>query len=274
MEVEITYQNLREISADLEETTHHWATTSCCNLAFLAHNLKERHINRERFGWIKGGIEDLLTGLKEHERGPLAYSSFCGLYDTPVEVFGRFWASYHEAAFNLHFCALQEIQHSLDHANTRGWHGSEPSPELHLVRAFAMDLVTASRIKDIACAFWKTIPINPSDEQAKFDWFLAALHVEYDRVIAANRPGTKVIEQRAVVSTVPPQIAIDGKAYSITDTAAILLQNLVNADGEWVSGSDVVNQPSRVVAAMPEQVRMHVEASPGKGFRFRRRTVI
>src|SRR3990172_2244299 len=127
-EVEVTFENFRAVSRDLEEATHEWATLSCDCLGVLARRLKERRVSKERFGWIKGGIKDLVTGLAAHEERPLAYQSFCGLYSSPVEVFGRFWPNYHEGAFNLHLGVLQEIQHAIDPAGERGWTCGEPTP--------------------------------------------------------------------------------------------------------------------------------------------------
>ncbi|MBU4270802.1 MAG: hypothetical protein KKE86_04225 [Planctomycetes bacterium] len=73
-----------------------------------------------------------------------------------------------------------------------------------------------------------------------------------------------------IVSLTPPQITIDGTAYAVTEEAAKLLNDLVTAN-DWVSGHSIVNQPSRVVAKMPDPVKKLVESAPGKGFRLRRK---
>jgi hypothetical protein len=72
------------------------------------------------------------------------------------------------------------------------------------------------------------------------------------------------------VRLAPPQVTIDGAPHAVNKAAAQLMQALVGAGGDWVSGNSVVNQPSRVVASLPDEVRQAVESSPGKGFRLRR----
>jgi hypothetical protein len=71
---------------------------------------------------------------------------------------------------------------------------------------------------------------------------------------------------RLVISLEPPQATIDGTPYALKVSAAKLLKALHDA-ADWVNGKSVINQPSRVVATMPEKVRRIIESSPGKGFR-------
>ena len=73
-------------------------------------------------------------------------------------------------------------------------------------------------------------------------------------------------QDRPIVSLDPPQITIGDAPYALNETAATLLKKLVDS-GDWVNGGSIVNQPSRVVARMPKEVRRIVESSPGKGFR-------
>ena len=73
-----------------------------------------------------------------------------------------------------------------------------------------------------------------------------------------------------IVCLDPPQVTIDDTAYAVKKPAAVLLNALVKANGDWINGKKVVQQPTRVVAGMPKQVRKLVESSPGKGYRLRR----
>jgi hypothetical protein len=98
-------------------------------------------------------------------------------------------------------------------------------------------------------------------------------------VVAARIPGdTKSRKRRRktdgergfpLVCHSPPQVTIDGTPYALTKEGAKLLDALVAANGDWVNGHSVVNQPSRVRDAMPDEVRKVVESAPGKGFRIR-----
>lgn len=91
-----------------------------------------------------------------------------------------------------------------------------------------------------------------------------------------NEPrGQAVIQTpRYVVSNDPPQITIDGTAYALAAKAATFFEALIVANGEWINGHSVVNQPSRIVAVMPLEVRLRVESEPGKGFRLKKDKVI
>jgi hypothetical protein len=78
----------------------------------------------------------------------------------------------------------------------------------------------------------------------------------------ANDPLTR----RFVVSLSPPQVTIDGTAYALEDKAAEFLNGLMK-DQDWVSGSSIVNQPSRVRDHMPPEVQRWIKSGSGKGFR-------
>ena len=75
-------------------------------------------------------------------------------------------------------------------------------------------------------------------------------------------------DDRLIVSPTASQVSIDGTAYALKEEAAKLLRQLVEAK-DWVSGGSIVNQPSRVVAGMPNEVRRWIESAPGKGYRIR-----
>ncbi len=84
----------------------------------------------------------------------------------------------------------------------------------------------------------------------------------------------KIPPSRVVVKQTPPQVTIDGSAYAISNKAAFFMEKLVEANGEWINGHAVVNQPSRIVASMPKEVRSIVESAAGKGFRLNLKKVI
>ncbi|MCX7428945.1 MAG: hypothetical protein NTW96_25370 [Planctomycetia bacterium] len=108
----------------------------------------------------------------------------------------------------------------------------------------------------------------------KVDRLLMLLHQEYTRVGFLRGKADKATESPSpppaplVVSVSPPRVTVEGIVYPVDDSAAQLVQALVEA-GDWQSGSSVVNQPSRVVAGMPAEVRRLIETAPGKGMRIK-----
>ena len=86
--------------------------------------------------------------------------------------------------------------------------------------------------------------------------------------LLAESPEAAIVERIRVTSK-PPQAIVNGTPFALKPTAAKLLSAIVKAGGEWVNGHSLVNQPSRVVAGMPPDVRSLIEAGAGKGFRLR-----
>jgi len=106
----------------------------------------------------------------------------------------------------------------------------------------------------------------------------AALQQEFYRAWKNHVPSEPATEEsqqpritgpRISASTHPPQVSIDGKAYALTAEAAELVQALVDANGEWISASKVIAQPSRVIRNMPANVRQLIEKKPGAGCRLK-----
>ena len=71
------------------------------------------------------------------------------------------------------------------------------------------------------------------------------------------------IETRFVVSLSPPQVTIDGTPYALKNTAAPLIAGLMKSH-DWVSGSSIVSQASRVVASMPAEVQKWIESAQAR----------
>ena len=66
---------------------------------------------------------------------------------------------------------------------------------------------------------------------------------------------------------------LDGKPYKITDKQKKLLQSLIDARGEWVSGwtERGISKVSAVKAAMHNKLSDTIETESGKGYRFKRK---
>jgi hypothetical protein len=85
--------------------------------------------------------------------------------------------------------------------------------------------------------------------------------------------GTK--QPRIQVSIKPPQIVIDGTATALDEQAAIYLDAVVAAGGQWVSGADIArrnavfdaSKVNRVWTNLPEHVQKLIETAGGKGSR-------
>ncbi len=68
----------------------------------------------------------------------------------------------------------------------------------------------------------------------------------------------------------PPQVTIRGVTHQVTPNGALLVQALVKAKGDWVSGSSMEMRADRVRASLPDTVRELIESVPGKGCRLHR----
>ena len=71
-----------------------------------------------------------------------------------------------------------------------------------------------------------------------------------------------------IVSIEPPQATLNGVTYPLSLKAAVLLKALQDAQ-DWVSATNVVNQPARVVQNIPDPIRRLIESIPGAGTRLK-----
>ncbi len=77
---------------------------------------------------------------------------------------------------------------------------------------------------------------------------------------------------RLVVSVDPPHVTWDGEPHPLSADAALVLDVLVKADGDWVTGPKLtkevhVKRPDRIVKALPKALDGLVEANNPAGFR-------
>jgi hypothetical protein len=131
---------------------------------------------------------------------------------------------------------------------------------------------------------WYSVPYEaeddgPHDEKLKVDVsyvddvFESSCRV-VDQIIdvlehADNPPsigeGSEPNAAGLVVGLTPPQIKFGNTVYSVTPDAALFVQALVNAKGDWIAGSKLDMRADRVKAALPQPIRELIESAPGKG---------
>jgi hypothetical protein len=79
-----------------------------------------------------------------------------------------------------------------------------------------------------------------------------------------------VLSKRISVSLQPPQINFQGMTYQVEPDGALLIDSLVKAEGEWISGSNLSMRADRVKKKLPEPIANLIESERGKGHRIPR----
>ena len=92
--------------------------------------------------------------------------------------------------------------------------------------------------------------------------------------LPAQVGGSGTLTPRLRVVLEPPQITLDDTAYAVSSDGATLVNELVKADGDWVSPSKIdVTRPKRVKESLPPQILELIEAASGKGHRISRQSL-
>ena len=78
---------------------------------------------------------------------------------------------------------------------------------------------------------------------------------------------------RVQVMLTPPQVTVDGTAYAVSPDGALLVDELLKADAEWISGENLMMRVDRVKKNLPKPVLDLIESVPGKGHRIPRQAL-
>ena len=81
-------------------------------------------------------------------------------------------------------------------------------------------------------------------------------------------PGRLTVDVKTVTAT------LDGETYQLPySSVAIFLARIVEANGQWVSGTDQKpkesDRPYRLIKALPQPIHARIEAKTGSGYRLK-----
>ncbi len=104
-----------------------------------------------------------------------------------------------------------------------------------------------------------------------FDWrqVLQGIVREAVRAAKLRRQLPPKSTPRLEVSFVPPQAVLDGQAFALAPDQVDFIQTLLDANGDWISGSQMPDlpRPDRVCKKLPAPIGELVESAASKGFR-------
>ena len=78
----------------------------------------------------------------------------------------------------------------------------------------------------------------------------------------------RLIRQRVVVTLDPPQVTLNGTAHAVKPDGALLVKELIDAQGDWKSSKEIgIGRAHRARSGLPKQIRELIESATFKGYR-------
>ncbi len=160
----------------------------------------------------------------------------------------------------------------------RAWHGNQSVATALLKAARSSEQLAFGPLTELAAVipdppqhvFYEIENVHRASCRA-IDAILAM--AEAERAPAGIDAPSDPAKRRITVHKDSRECRLDGTHFSLTAEGAVLLNALVEADGEYVAASSVVNKPDRVRRRLPAELRRLIESDPGKGTRIPRQAL-